>query len=175
MPPVKRNMETMKKKMNVSKYHYNWSSRSPEIVVIELHREHTDCHDCILSSVCDQKIKKSQNYKPLSRRTRTLYVNCWPYVTALRRFNLSQERRGTRLLDPCNSSLIAPKGEKGVNQATSRLSDCDIPSSPDNYESISSMFRRSVLLGFFLLFDNTRKVLVRCRSQLFSETRVLYS
>lgn len=44
--------------MNVSKYHYNWSSRSPEIVVIELHREHTDCHDCILSSVCDQKIKK---------------------------------------------------------------------------------------------------------------------
>lgn len=34
MPPVKRNMETMRKKKNVSKYHYNWSSRSPEIVVI---------------------------------------------------------------------------------------------------------------------------------------------
>lgn len=53
--------------------------------------------------------------------------------------------RRTWLLDPCNSSLIAPKGEKGVNQATSRLSDLDIPSSPDNYESIS-MFRRSVFV-----------------------------
>lgn len=62
---------------------------------------------------------------------------------------ISQGRRGTQLLDPCNSSLIAPKGEKGVNQATSRLSDRDIPSSPDNYESISSMFRLSFF--FFLV------------------------
>lgn len=84
---LKETWKQWRKKKSVSKYHYNWSSRSPEIVVIELHPEHTDCHDCILSSVCDQKIKKSQNYKPLSRRTRTLYVNCWPYVTALRRFN----------------------------------------------------------------------------------------
>lgn len=135
----------MKKKMNVSKYHYNWSSRSPEIVVIELHREHTDCRDCILSSVCDQKIKKSQNYKPLSRRTRTLYVNCWPYVTALRRFNTYH--RDVEILG--FSIRAAPKGEKGVNQATSRLSDRDIPSSPDNYESISSMFRRAVLFFWF--------------------------
>lgn len=51
--------------MNVSKYHYNWSSRSPEIVVIELHREHTDS-DHIQTVVCmwseNQKITELQTF-----------------------------------------------------------------------------------------------------------------
>lgn len=173
MPPVKRNMETMKKK-DVSKYHYNWSSRSPEIVVIELHREHTDCHDCILSSVCDQKIKKITELQTFIEKNKNIVCKLLAVRHGIATYKyISQGRRGTQLLDPCNSSLIAPKGEKGVNQATSRLSDRDIPSSPDNYESISSMFRLSFFWGG--LFDNTRRVSVRCRSQLFSETRVLYS
>lgn len=90
---------------------------------------------------------------------------------------ISQGRRGTQLLDPCNSSLIAPKGEKGVNQATSRLSDRDIPSSPDNYESISSMFRRAVLFFwcfFFVIWQHSQSLRTLSEPTVFGNKSIVF-
>lgn len=91
---------------------------------------------------------------------------------------ISQGRRGNQLLDPCNSSLIAPKGEKGVNQATSRLSDRDIPSSPDNYVRINFLHVSSgcfvFLVFFFVIWQHSQSLRTLSEPTVFGNKSIVF-